>query len=410
MNTKKIKLNAGWLACVLVVGQYTSRGSAVADIPTLSTAGPREEVYDRPTINVAGITLFTMGGAAVVLILLLYVDTLRHIMRNAPPLVKTHSAFVLSVYPGTDNNAISSALRRFFNATWIPHFTPRLFYLCLCADCLHEVVAMATYCAIIVPRAQLLAEAVTQGVFMASLYQLFCLLVAYCGGEAELIRRVKPNSLNLRVGPCCCWPCCCLPQVTVNKEHVRKLRMLILQLPVVQGLVYMILMVMWAEEEVNYMYLQPVVVLSILFGIWGISMTIKMLAEVLKDHHMQGKFLVLQFVLLLAKMQGLVFRILVWASLLPCRPPITPTVYANCKFMVCLEVIYNSLMLAEMVILGIVARLLYRKELPDLDFIESRTQPQQVYAVGDICIASPEKILASQEHKTAMEQDNNNVA
>nr|CAD7198642.1 unnamed protein product [Timema douglasi] len=363
-----------------------------------------------PAINVAGITLFTMGGAAVVLILLLYVDTLRHIMRNAPPLVKTHSAFVLSVYP---------------------------------------VVAMATYCAIIVPRAQLLAEAVTQGVFMASLYQLFCLLVAYCGGEAELIRRVKPNSLNLRVGPCCCWPCCCLPQVTVNKEHVRKLRMLILQLPVVQGLVYMILMVMWAEEEVsvlereggdscpdthlwkhtatqisrflaywessaldyvtteslyqvNYMYLQPVVVLSILFGIWGISMTIKMLAEVLKDHHMQGKFLVLQFVLLLAKMQGLVFRILVWASLLPCRPPITPTVYAN--------LIYNSLMLAEMVILGIVARLLYRKELPDLDFIESRTQPQQVYAVGDICIPSPEKILASQEHKSAMEQDNNNVA
>nr|CAD7429596.1 unnamed protein product [Timema monikensis] len=361
---------------------------------------------------------------------------------------------------------------------------------------------MATYCAIIVPRAQLLAEAVTQGVFMASLYQLFCLLVAYCGGEAELIRRVKPNSLNLRVGPCCCWPCCCLPQVTVNKhkvrllygyqqhrlvglllnhkllkdkdialtrkkfsllsenipmvtdakhyaiygnetcdisvqeqvsitvmgnleieamflgfhrtentksetlEHVRKLRMLILQLPVVQGLVYMILMVMWAEEEslyqVNYMYLQPVVVLSILFGIWGISMTIKMLAEVLKDHHMQGKFLVLQFVLLLAKMQGLVFRILVWASLLPCRPPITPTVYAN--------LIYNSLMLAEMVILGIVARLLYRKELPDLDFIESRTQPQQVYAVGDVCIPSPEKILASQEHKSAMEQDNNNVA
>nr|CAD7574631.1 unnamed protein product [Timema californicum] len=169
---------------------------AVADMPAVSTAGLCEVVYDRPTINVAGITLFTMGGAAVVLILLLYVDTLRHIMRNAPPLVKTHSAFVLSVYP----------------------LTQRLSYLCVCADCSHEVVAMATYCAIIVPRAQLLAEAVTQGVFMASLYQLFCLLVAYCGGEAELIRRVKPNSLNLRVGPCCCWPCCCLPQVTVNKS------------------------------------------------------------------------------------------------------------------------------------------------------------------------------------------------
>jgi organic solute transporter subunit alpha len=76
---------------------------------------------------------------------------------------------------------------------------------------------VATYCAIVVPRAQLLAEAVTQGVFMAALYQLFCLLVAYCGGEAELIRRVKPNSLNPRVAPCCCYPCCCLPFMTVDK-------------------------------------------------------------------------------------------------------------------------------------------------------------------------------------------------
>jgi organic solute transporter subunit alpha len=50
-------------------------------------------------INVLGVTLFTVGGASVLLILLLYADTLHHIMKNAPPLVKTHSAFVLSVYP-----------------------------------------------------------------------------------------------------------------------------------------------------------------------------------------------------------------------------------------------------------------------------------------------------------------------
>jgi organic solute transporter subunit alpha len=50
-------------------------------------------------INVLGITLFTVGGASVLFILLLYADTLWHIMKNASPLVKTHSAFVLSVYP-----------------------------------------------------------------------------------------------------------------------------------------------------------------------------------------------------------------------------------------------------------------------------------------------------------------------
>lgn len=70
----------------------------------------------------------------------------------------------------------------------------------------------------VVPRAHLLAEAVTQGIFMAGMYQLFCLFVAYCDGEAELIRKVKPDALDMKVGPCCCWPCCCcLPLLDINK-------------------------------------------------------------------------------------------------------------------------------------------------------------------------------------------------
>ncbi|PSN40577.1 hypothetical protein C0J52_10779 [Blattella germanica] len=306
-------------------------------------------------INVLGISLFTLGGAAVLFTLFLYIDTLRHIMRQAPPLVKTHSALVLSVYP---------------------------------------VVAMATYCAIVVPRAQLLAEAVTQGVFMAALYQLFCLLVAYCGGEAELIRRVKPNALNPRVGPCCCFPCCCLPFMTVDKKHVRYLRLLVLQLPIVQGLVYMVLLVMWAEEEslyeVNYMYLQPVVILSILFGVWGMSMCIKMLCEILPDHQLQAKFMVLQVVLLLAKFQALIARIVVWCGLIRCEPPITPAVYAN--------LIYNSTMLGEMVVLGILARMLYKKELPDIGLNDS-PRPQEICIISEKYYNSIEKPSKEMEKK-----------
>jgi hypothetical protein len=61
-------------------------------------------------------------------------------------------------------------------------------------------------------------------------------------------------------------------------------------------------------------------------------MTIKMLNEVLKDHLLQAKFVVLQMVLLLAKLQGLTARIVVWCGLIACKPPITPAVYANCKY------------------------------------------------------------------------------
>lgn len=76
------------------------------------------------------------------------------------------------------------------------------------------------------------------------------------------------------------------------------LRMLVLQLPVVQGLLYMVLLVMWAEEQslynVNYMYFQPIVVASILFGIWGMLMTLKMLSEILKDYNMQVMIILLK--------------------------------------------------------------------------------------------------------------------
>lgn len=100
------------------------------------------------------------------------------------------------------------------------------------------MVSIATYLAILVPRAHLLAEAVTQGMFMAGMYQLFCLIVAYCGGEAELIKKVKHKKLILKVGPCCCWPCCCFPTYDLNKS-VKTLILSLIHLQLIQ--VYTIL-------------------------------------------------------------------------------------------------------------------------------------------------------------------------
>lgn len=79
------------------------------------------------------------------------------------------------------------------------------------------------------------------------------------------------------------------------------------------------------------MYLQPLVIISILFGVWGMAMTINLLKIVLKDYLMVAKFVVLQIVLIFAKLQGLGARVIVWSDLLPCKPPITPIVYSNRK-------------------------------------------------------------------------------
>lgn len=62
-------------------------------------------------------------------------------------------------------------------------------------------------------------------------------------------------------------------------------------------------------------------------------MTMNLLKNILKEHSIIAKFMVLQMVLLLAKMQALGTKILLWADILPCKPPITPTVYGNCKLL-----------------------------------------------------------------------------
>lgn len=287
-------------------------------IPTISD-------YLKAT-NEYGIALLCAGGLAVIVVILMFIDTLKYVMQNTSSTVKACTASVIAVYPAT---------------------------------------CLLSFCAILVPRSQLLSEAITQGIFMSAMYQLFCLFVSYCGSSAELVKIVKPTKLTMKAGPCCCLPCCGrLPQYEVTKKTVKYLKLLVLQLPLVQGLVYFILLVMWAEAEslyqVNYLYLQPIVLISILFGIWGIIMTIKILKFNLNPEFLLvKKFIVLQMVLLFSKFQGITMRILIWCNALPCNPPITPQVYGT--------LIQNSLMMVEMVILGFFARNIYKRSLPNIE-------------------------------------------
>lgn len=49
--------------------------------------------------NIYGITLVALGTIAVILVVIMFVDTLKYIMQNSSSRVKAHSAFVLGVYP-----------------------------------------------------------------------------------------------------------------------------------------------------------------------------------------------------------------------------------------------------------------------------------------------------------------------
>lgn len=53
--------------------------------------------------------------------------------------------------------------------------------------------------------------------------------------------------------------------------------------------------------------------------------------RVLAGFHLKEKMLVLQFVLILSKLQGLAVRATGWAGGLPCSPPLPPAVFGNRK-------------------------------------------------------------------------------
>ncbi|XP_029165247.1 organic solute transporter alpha-like protein 3 [Nylanderia fulva] len=212
----------------------------------------------------------------------------------------------------------------------------------------YPVASVCSLMAIAVPRGQLLSEAVTQIFITISFYRLYLLLVDV--GHRKIS---ETPTLMLRVGPCCCWPCLPFPNLQMTDANLSWLRILVLQFPIVQGLLFFILLFMTAEDATlatQYnLYLQPFMVTSILLGIYGITVTTKTLHAVAPEANLHLKTLVLQLMLLFSKLQAGIIKGL--AGVFPCNPPLTPTVYAT--------VTYNSLMLVEMLILCYAARLVY---------------------------------------------------
>jgi len=105
-------------------------------------------------------------------------------------------------------------------------------------------------------------------------------------------------------------------------------------------------------------------------------MTVKLLKESVNSEYLfLQKFGVLQMVLVISKIQVLITKSLVWFDILPCNPPLTPQVYSN--------MIHNALMLPEMILLGILARNLYKREVPTIQVASSKRESIISTVFGD---------------------------
>ncbi|XP_022118989.2 organic solute transporter alpha-like protein [Pieris rapae] len=218
---------------------------------------------------------------------------------------------------------------------------------------IYPIVAAAGLVTILVPRARIISEAIAQESVMIAMYHLYFMVLAECGGAQQLVRRSGGSQMETRVLPCCCWPCCILPRPQVKKKSLTWLRYLVLQMPICQAIIYIIILILWAEDMELYVnsfvFIQPFIAASILSGIWGMMMSMR--AAAATGARPRARFLLVQLVLIIVKVQCGVAKVVPELFVLPCLMSLHPTVVVH--------MIQNMLMMLEMFLLSLWAWRLY---------------------------------------------------
>lgn len=122
------------------------------------------------------------------------------------------------------------------------------------------------------------------------------------GGETNLIKNSQCEAFALRVPPCCLLPFTQPGEVT--KKKLLAVRMMILQFPIVHVLIYIFYnMRMIEDPTLSTVFFMPFMFISIIPVVWGLNILIRVVGPVVPDHAIRGKYLMLQLVLLVCKIQ-----------------------------------------------------------------------------------------------------------
>ncbi|KAK0158644.1 hypothetical protein PV328_009621 [Microctonus aethiopoides] len=157
---------------------------------------------------------------------------------------------------------------------------------CLLILSIYPIASTCSLIALSIPRTQLLSQAVTQVALTISMYRLYLLIidigrrkVTKITTTAMAMAMTTPTTTTtpmlLKVGPCCCWPCLPFPNLQLNDANLSWLRIIVLQFPIVQGILYIIYLVMFMENPMIYaktqVFLQPFNIASVLFALYGVN-------------------------------------------------------------------------------------------------------------------------------------------
>ncbi|XP_014221253.1 organic solute transporter alpha-like protein 3 [Trichogramma pretiosum] len=235
---------------------------------------------------------------------------------------------------------------------------------------IYPIASLCSFIALLVPRTQLLAEALTLAALTIGVYRLYIYVLELASRKSA---KLPPIEL---AGRRFLW--FKLPEDIQSDNVYSWLRIAVLQLPLVQGLISCLLLFVAAESP-STAYSQgicvmPAVILSIVVGVFGLDKLTSSLEPLLPKAKLKHKTLVVKLVFVFSKLQLFILKGLLLTEWIPCRPPVTPRLH--------IYLAYNVLMLLEMTMLCYAASCIYTESLADNADVEGRDPPEAAESNG----------------------------
>lgn len=222
---------------------------------------------------------------------------------------------------------------------------------------IYPLISLAALITILLPRSWIICNTVMHISFTIGAVVFHNLCFRYANSEVGYLKEVgEKKDMDLQTTPCCCC-CSFLPKIMSTKTRLFVVKCLIWQMPFLQSSIMIILNVLYYTEQEMYdkvfIFFVPFIVTSIICGLWGLNITVKMISKLFPDHNLLKKMFSLQLILLLCKLQYVILDTQLNHIDFGGIYPITNTIFK--------QTIINLLILIEMTFVSLLVQHAYSK-------------------------------------------------
>lgn len=196
---------------------------------------------------------------------------------------------------------------------------------CIALMTIYPIVSTCSFLAICIPRAYFFMDSIGHFSFMVIAYQLLRLLLIYIDGESNFIDNGFVTFTMQTPPLCCCMPF--LASGKPTKSRFKLIRFLILQMAAAHIIIFVTLNLICIEDvrlfDKVILFFIPFIAITVLGGIWGFNMAVRMIAPNYPSLKLPQKYLSLQLVLFCCKIQPIFLNLIMKQVMTSCEGPFT---------------------------------------------------------------------------------------